>query len=294
MRKGLFIILIIALLTAITPATAQGEDIPSCTEEELAPTLEAVSTLATDYLANTKAIASSEYAEADAVINYGAKSGIFWYEEYPTLSDCLESRLIGHDYALVVDEAIIEHAFAQMAAFEQAYGDPAIAQAYLDFNESRVERNQALIANTMAVFDETGEIVVPTDRLPSCTPEDDASQVVSDMIALITAYQETRNAFDSTTVEGLTSLVSGYAGISNIHWLEIYPQLPVCYEINKFAKSVGLIYEQTLISVLMLRLSVYEAEFGYPENATWMDTAAAVRQEILTMLFTEAFPPAAQ
>lgn len=291
MRKGFFIILIIALLTVMIPAAAQSEDIPSCTEEELAPTLEAVAALTASVTEVSTALVESENPTADGLFQYAALSSNFWYDQYPMLSTCLESQLVAQDFGLTLDEIVIENAMAQMAVYEDAVGMPDLAQAYLDFNASRAERNEALLASTFGIVSETGEVALTTDRLPSCTPEDDASEAVTNMMALIESYQETRNSANDGSHKDLANLVGGYAGISNIHWLEIYPELPACYEINKFAKNVGLIYEQTLISTLMSHLAYFEQNYGDAEKAAWLNSAAAIRQETLTALFTEAFPP---
>jgi hypothetical protein len=293
MRKFFLVSLIIALF-AVIPASAQDDSaVVACSEEEVQLASDAVVEVAglLQTVADGIGDGSDPAAITQGVIDYATLSTGFWNEVYPLLPACEDSIVISYNFGLVLDEAVISTGIARLALFEAEYGDAEIATSYADYAQARAEWYAEEVGATFGEMAETGEI--PEDMgffgLPACTEADFADD---SMTALTTSLNEFQNLSAVTDVgpDELTGMIGVVAGLSANYWVDVFPAMPECNEIFNTGYNVGLLYDETLITILLSRLSIYEADNGDVDVATALSDAAAARQALMEAWVAVAFP----
>jgi hypothetical protein len=297
MRKGFLIGLMIALMLAIMPVAAQDEEsVAACTPEELAITGEALSTLGAGFQEITASLGDGTDTTAltTGVVALEILSEGFWNEIYPEMPGCPESVSLSYNFGLAIDASIINIGLARLALYEAEFGDAAIAQSYAEYAAARAEWYATIVQSTFGQIAEDGTLPEAAEaaELPACTEDDKNSEASTALVQSISAYQELGGAMADATPEEQTALVGGYAGLSAVYWVEIYPALPACAELSTFSYNLGLVYDETLITALLSRLALYEAENGDADLATALSEGAVNRLAMLQSFYASAFPQA--
>jgi hypothetical protein len=294
MHKRLFMGLMMALLVAVMPVAAQDQEPVACTPEDLAVTTEALGTLGTSYQEVAEYIGdgSDPTALTYGVIAYETLSTGFWNEIHPDLPTCTESAALTDNFGLAVDESIISTGIARLALYEAEFGDTDIAQSYAEYAQARAEWYAEIVNATFGQIGEDGTLpdTMIEEELPACTDDDKQHEAVLALGETVVAYQELGSAAADATPEELTALIGGYAALSSTVWTEIVPALPACAEAVKAGNIFGRLYDETLITVLLSRLSLYEAENGDADAATSLSEGAANRLVLLQEMIAKNSP----
>jgi hypothetical protein len=293
MRKGFLFGLIAALLVAIAPIAAQDNaEVTSCTEEEHTITVGAISQLSAKYqeIAEGMGDGSDPNALTAALLGFDTLSTGFQTEIVPGLPACAESIALSDAFGLALDESVINIGLARLALYEAEYGDADLAQSYTDYAAARADWYSEVVAASFGVVAETEKMPDKTPvELPACTEEDGQNEAVLATTDSIATYKQLAADTADPTPEKLTELVSGYAALSGAFRVAIYPALP-CAEAAALGKNMSLLFDRTLITMLMARLGVYEAEHGDAEVAAYFSQAATTRHELVTEFGLTVFP----
>lgn len=298
MRKAILFGLLMALFVAIVPAFAQDnegtDEAPiACTPEEITATGEAITQMSTGFqnVMGLMGDGTDPAAITVGVVGLQALSTGYWNEVYPALPACIEASSLGYNFGLALDETLISTSLARLALYENEHGDAAFAASLADYAKARGEWYQQVIKNTFGAIGPDGDLsaIVPPE-LPACTEEDSQNEAVTALNDSLEAYKQLGTATPDATPEQLSQLIGGYAAISGAYWAGIYPALPACYEISTTGYNVGLVYNESVITLTLARLAMYEAEFGNADAATALSEGAAARQELFAGFVANAFP----
>ncbi|MBC7870983.1 MAG: hypothetical protein H7Y09_09110 [Chitinophagaceae bacterium] len=132
--------------------------------------------------------------------------------------------------------------------------------------------------------------------LPVCT-EAETGQTVAALTPIFEALPE----MDPFLLEPeeLSPLVLEHDALASLFWSEISPSLPACREARSVADNLGILLNDRLIVVTMLRLAAYESEYGDPDISALfsesVDTRAARATDYYDgycgVMFAQGVPP---
>jgi hypothetical protein len=296
MRKGLWSGWLIALVVAAAPVAADA--LPLCTPEEKEAIMQMV-TSTDETLLEAGALLGDGTDPAtmtDAVLSLTAISTGYWNETYPGLPNCDGSTLFTYSYGLSTDQSAISLALARLALYETQFGSPDLAAGYADHAQLRSEWSSNMMGDMMKAFIEDGEMpeTDPNDigGTPACTQDDFAGEVMPAYIQSSEIYGQLSADAREGSPDMLTQAVAGYVALTTTYWNDVYPHLPTCAEVAANAYNLGLIYDESLFTLTLTRLALYEADHGDQADAVAFSEAATARQELLERFVAQVFPDA--
>lgn len=278
------VLVCLSLLIFLVPISSAQEDggFPSCTSEEFAEFATAlgeglaeIGNLVSEPDEPTAANLTELVVVFDA-FNYGYWEG--FYEAEPA---CAEAYWLGLSVGLLLDEQVITGQLLVLSVHEAEAGNEDVAEALLELaslREEGLEAGAEILGQAM-----TGIMMGEAEldfELPFC--EEDELEATYEGLAIIgEAYEELGILTEVADGADLSVLIAGYATLSASYWAEFIPVVPMCFEAQNEAITVGLIIDESLIVVSNLRLAELSSEAGNDEVADVLFESALIRLDDL-------------
>jgi hypothetical protein len=296
MKKQLILALVLtALMTvfsfSIVGAQDEEEELPPCDPmtamaslQELMEPLTEIGELTTVSEDASPSDYSQMVADLDAYV-YD-----YWGSLEEAEFECAEEQFIAHTIALSLDELLIVSELSALSVHEAVAGN---SEAATLFGEQAGARAETLADDMLAVTDlvtniMTGEEMEMGSDLEACSEEDLAA--VADGISTISeTYTELGESMVEASGEDLTAVVAGFSTLSSEYWTTFAPELPECAEAQSLGTSYGLLLDESLILVALLKLTELETEAGNDELAETLAASVEVRSEDLQAMAEEVF-----
>jgi len=151
-------------------------------------------------------------------------------------------------------------------------------------------RKKFLLGLAVALFVAVAPAVAQDeeDGAVACTPED--LQTTTEVISAMSApYQELTAGMDATDPITVSAAVVAFQYMSTGFWTEIYPEIPACAEASTLAYNFGLALDESVISTGIIRLGLFEAEFGDPDLAKSIVEYGQARAEWYAQIIANTF-----
>jgi hypothetical protein len=296
MKKQLILVLaLIALMSvfsfSITSAQDEEEELPPCDPmtamtglQELMEPLTDIGELTTVAGDGNPSDYSQMVADIDAYVSE------YWTNFDESEFECAEEKYIAYTIGLGLDELLIVSELSALSVHEATAGN---SEAATLFGEQAGARAETLTEDMTAMTDlitsmMTGEEMDMGGDLDECSEED--MTALADGIGTINeTYIELGNSLTDASGNDLTAVVAGFSTLSSEYWVTFAPELPECAEAQDLGTSYGLLLDDTLIMVGLLKLAEYEAEAGNDELAQTLTYSITVRSEALTAMAEEVF-----
>lgn len=281
--KKLVLVLLSLLILVVPISTAQeDEGLPACSAEEFAEFATALGEgLAEigELVSQPEEPTAANLTELVVIIdafNYG-----YWTGFYEAEPECVEAYWLGLTVGLLLDEQLITSQLLVLAVHEEEAGNADLAEALLELGSLREEALEAsaeFLGETLTGI-MMGETELSFD-LPFCE-EDELEATYEGIDIIAEAYEELGLLTEVADGADLSVLIAGYATLSASYWAEFVPVVPMCFEAQDEAITVGLIIDESLIVVSNLRLAELSAEAGNDEVAEILFESALVRLDDL-------------
>jgi len=291
MKKHLLGLAVLVMITAFSFSIVGAQDeeaveaLPSCSPEDYVANVEAIGEAFTglgELTTLPEAPTASDYAASVAILDAFAVG--YWEGFDPEAIACAEELYIGQTAGIIFDELVIVNALSALAAHEETAGNTEYAELLLEQATARGEILQAELEDFGATLTSLidGEEVELDVAYPACTEEELTATSEG-----LTTINETYAEFGAALGEGLTGtdltdLVTGFAALSQGYWDEFFTVLPACFEAQSLGYEYGLLLDESLITVSLLRLAELEAEAGNAELAQVLADSALAHVETLT------------
>jgi len=292
MKKQLFSVLALVALMGVfsfSLASAQDDELPACDPMDLMTNMEDMMAPLTDMgeMMSPDGTSASEYTAL--VIEIDEYVTEFWAEFDEAEFECAEEEYFAYSLGLTLDELLIVMELSTLAIHESEAGDTDAAALFSELATTRSEAlSEDMLAFTQLITDMmTGEAEIGAD-LDECS-EEDLVATTEGIGEINEAYIELGAAMDGASGEDLTDVVEGMATLSTEYWTEFFPEVAECAETQEIAMGYGLILDESLIMVGLIRLAEFEAEAGNDELAETLAESATARAESLEAMAEELF-----
>jgi hypothetical protein len=288
MKKSILVLILLLILVAVLPVQAQ-DDMTSCTPEEFVDATTEVSENVAEFLELLQMADETDASDVTAaVVLLDAYSYGFWEGFYEASEEglCIELEWFGYNGGLVLDDLLITAQLSALALHEADAGNTELATALAEYAMSRSE----MIDVSATYVDEVSTSIAEGNGLTieyvECTAEElDTTNAGLEEIAA--TYLEFGELTLEAEGEDLSTLIVGYAALSDGFWKDFMPVVPMCFEAQESAFTAGLIIDESLIIVSSLRLAEIEAEMGDEDIATVLADSASVRLDDLLAILEE-------
>jgi len=291
-RKVFALILVIVLLMGVVPAFAQDEEseaaYPACTEEELAATVEGLSSY-NEALAELGDIGAGPQDNAYGAVlaAYDSFSYEFWYTVHPEVPGCAEAQAFALNIGMIYDEYLTIGLLQNIAAWASANGDTESADLFTASAEARtatmsesMDLMQGITADDLAAW-------VNSEGLDWCD-EETFNTALTGIGDYFTSLGEIQSQAAETVDENMAALLVSDAA-AQTYWSEVYPAVSGCYEADYYAWEAGRILDETTIITALAINAVLESDAGNTDVAEAMAASIEARAEGLAAYTQSVF-----
>lgn len=300
-RKMLALTLVVVILMGVMPAFAQDAEeteesdnaYVACTQEELASTLEALSTY-NQALAELGDIGAGPTDNAYGAIlaAYDSFSYEFWYTVFPEVPGCAEAQAYALNIGMIYDEYLTIGLLQNIAAWATANGDTESADVFNASVEARsaamaetVDLMQGITADDMAAW-------INSEGMESCDEETFTASMTG-VGDYFTGISEIQSQASENIDENVAALVVSDSAAQS-YWSDVYPAVSGCYEADYYAWEAGRILDEaTIITALAVNADL-ENQAGNTDVGEAMTTSVQARSEGLTEYSQSVFGTATE
>jgi hypothetical protein len=291
MRKQFLLVLaLIALMSVFSfAASAQDEEeeLPPCDSMALMTELEDLVAPLEDLQEFTSPDGTDASAYSQLVADLDAYATEYWTNFSEAEFECAEEYFIAYTLGLALDELLIVSELGALAVHETEAGNTELATAFSELTTTRAQQ----LSDDMTAFTDimtdamTGEIDTGGD-LEACS-EEDLTATGEGILEINEAYIELGESIEGASGTDLSEVVLGFATLSSEYWATFVPEVPECAEAQEFSSFYGLLLDESLIMVGLIRLAELEAEAGNDELAETLAASAEARAEQLQAMSEE-------
>jgi hypothetical protein len=291
MKKLLLVLALIALMSvsslSIVGAQDEEEELPPCDSTALMTELEDLISPLEDIEEFMTPAGDSASDFSQLVADLDAYAQEYWANFEEAEFECAEEYFIAYTLGLALDELLIVTELSALSVHEAEAGNEELVATFGELAGARGER----LAEDMTAFTEimsdlmTGDVDTGMD-LDECS-EEDLTATVDGILEVNEGYIELGEGLEDASGADLSALVAGFATLSSEYWETFVPEVPECQEAQDVARFYGLLLDESLIMVGLIRLAELEAEAGNDELAQTLADSATVRAEALQAMSEE-------
>ena len=288
-KQFLLVLALVALMSvfSFSLVNAQEEELPPCDSMALMTELEDLVAPLEELQEFTSPDGTDASAYSQLVADLDAYATEYWTNFSEAEFECAEEYFIAYSLGLALDELLIVSELGAIAVHETEAGNTELATSFSDLTTTRAEQ----LSDDMTAFADimtdamTGELDTGAD-LDECS-EDDLNATGEGILEINEAYIELGEATEGASGSDLSEVVLGFATLSSEYWTTFLPEVPECAEAQEISTAYGLLLDESLIMVGLIRLAELEAEAGNDELATSLAESAEVRAEALSAMAEE-------